>query len=120
MAINFKSVAQSVTTLSDLMNGRTQLTTEDISGKTLTVIKFDIATVNNKPFPVVVFAEHPDKYYNGGIVLNKICYQWAEDYEGDIAQASADLEEFGGVKFRFKTTKTKDGQRNLTTIEVVE
>lgn len=118
MAINFKAVAQSVTTLSDLMNGRSQLKTEDIAGKELTVIKFDIAEVNGKPFPVVVFAEYPDHYYNGGIVLNKICYQWASDYEGDIAQASDDLERAGGVRFRFKTTKTKDGQRNLTSIEV--
>lgn len=118
MAINFKAVALSVTTLSDLMNGRSQLKTEDIAGMELTVIKFDIAEVNGKPFPVVVFAEYPDHYYNGGIVLNKICYQWASDYEGDIAQASADLEEAGGVRFRFKTTKTKDGQRNLTSIEV--
>lgn len=118
MAINFKASAQSALTLSDLMEGREQLKTEDIEGKELTVIKFDIVTIKGKPYPVVIFKEHLDKYYNGGYVLYKICETWVNDYHGDIQQASDDLERAGGVRFRFKAGKTKDGQRNLTSIEV--
>ena len=119
MAYNFKASAIKETTLSDLMVGRTQLTTEDIVGETLTVEEFDIIAMNGKQYAIVVFKEYPDRYYNGGMVLTKICLNWIDDFDGDIIATSEALKKSGGVTFKFNTGKTKDGKRNLTTIEVV-
>lgn len=122
MAINFKDIAQSELSLSQLMNGRFQIKTHDIVGKILTIEAFDFATITvngeDKVFPVILFAELPDNYYNGGNLLSKLCARWAAEYDGDVEQASADLKASGGVRVRFKETKTKSGN-NLTSVEVI-
>ena len=119
MAYNFRESAIKETTLSDLMLGREQLTTDDIAGKVLTVKNFDIIAMGGKQYAIVIFKEYPDCYYNGGIVLTKIVLNWIDDFDGDIIAAAAALEKAGGVAFKFNTGKTKDGKRNLTTVEVV-
>lgn len=119
MAYNFRASAIKETTLSDLMVGKTQLTTEDIAGKVLTVSNFDIIAMNGKQYAIVIFKEYPDRYYNGGMVLTKICMNWIDDFDGDIIAAAMALYNAGGVAFKFNTGKTKDGKRNLTTVEVV-
>ena len=119
MAYNFRASAIKETTLSDLMVGREQLTTEDIAGKVLTVSNFDIIATNGKQYALVIFKEHPDRYYNGGMVLTKIVLNWIDDFDGDIAATSEALANSGGVQFRFTAGKTKDGKRNLTSVEVI-
>ena len=119
MAYNFRASAIKETTLSDLMIGREQLTTEDIAGKVLTVSNFDIIAMNGKQYAIVTFKEHPDSYYNGGMVLTKIVLNWIDDFDGDIIAAATALANAGGVQFKFNVGKTKDGKRNLTTVEVV-
>ena len=119
MAYNFKESAIKETTLSELMTDRTQLTTEDIAGKILTVVDFDIIAINGKQYAIVIFKEHPDRYYNGGMVLTKIVLNWIDDFDGDIIAAATALANAGGVQFKFNVGKTKDGKRNLTTVEVV-
>lgn len=116
---NFRASAIKETTLSDLMVGRTQLTTDDIVGETLTVEEFDIIAMNGKQYAIVVFKEYPDRYYNGGMVLTKIVLNWIADFDGDIIATSEALQKSGGVQFKFNVGKTKDGKRNLTTVEVV-
>lgn len=119
MAYNFRASAIKETTLSDIMVGREQLTTEDIAGKVLTIENFDIIATNDKQYAVVTFKEYPDHYYNGGMVLTKICMNWIDDFDGDIIATSEALKQSGGVAFKFNAGKTKDGKRNLTTVEVV-
>ena len=119
MAYNFRESAIKETTLSDLMLGREQLTTDDIAGKVLTVENFDIIAMGGKQYAIVIFKEYPDRYYNGGMVLTKICMNWIDDFDGDILATSEALKQSGGVAFKFNTGKTKDGKRNLTTVEVV-
>lgn len=120
--INFKKMAQDELSLSPLMAGRDQIKTEDLIGQTVTVTGFDFATITDKgvekTFPVLLLKEYPDRYYNGGALLSKLCRCWAEAYDGDIEAASDDLAAEGGVQLRFTATKTKSGN-NLTAVDVV-
>lgn len=119
---NFKDVAVKTLSLSELMAGREQLKTEDLIGKTVTIMEFDFATITDKgeekTFPVILFKEYPDHYYNGGTLLQKLCIAWAAMYDGDYETASEELSNSGGVQIRFRMTKTKSGN-NLTSVDVV-
>lgn len=118
----FREIAAKTLSLSDLMAGREKMTTEDLIGKTVTCVEFDFATINDKGtekiFPVLIFAEYPDKYYTGGTLLNKMCQAWVAEYDGDVSAASNALSDEGGVKIRFSSGKTKSGN-NLTNIDVL-
>ena len=118
---SFKEMATRQLSLSPLMAGRTQLRTPDIIGKELTLIKFDFASMvkngQEKAFPVMVFAEYPDSYYNGGTVLSNLCSAWANEFGGDIEAASDALEAEGGVKLRM-TTAYSNGNP-YTKVEIV-
>ena len=118
----FREIAAKTLSLSDLMAGREKMTTDELIGQTVTVVEFDFATINDKgiekTFPVLIFAEYPDRYYSGGTLLAKMCMAWAGEYDGDVAAASAALSDEGGVKIRFSAGKTKSGN-NLTNISVL-
>ena len=119
---NFKEIAVKTLSLSELMAGREQIKTDDLIGQAATIIAFDFATITDKgeakTFPVLLLKEYPDKYYNGGTLLMKLCMAWASEYDGDVEAASADLEKSGGVHIRFRATRTKSGN-NLTNITVL-
>lgn len=118
----FREIAAKTLSLSDLMAGREKMTTDDLLGQTVTCVEFDFAEITDdgqkKVFPVLVFAEYPDRYYTGGTLLNKMCQAWAAEFDGDIGAASAALSDEGGVKIRFSAGKTKHGN-NLTNITVM-
>lgn len=122
MAIDFRKIASKELSLSPLMANRTQITTDELNGKTVTIINFDFAHMTDKgvekTFPVLLFKEYPDRYYNGGCLLSKLCEAWANEMEGDVEAASDALEEFGGVKVEFRNTKTRSGN-NLTSVIVL-
>ena len=122
MAIDFRKIAQDELSLSPLMSGREQIKTEELIGQTITIVEFDFATITDKgeqkTFPVLLLDEYPDRYYNGGALLNKLCEAWAAAADGDIETASSELRQSGGVKFKVSTTKTKSGN-NLTSIDLV-
>lgn len=122
MKANFKKIAIDELSLSPLMAGREQKKTDDLIGQEVTVVAFDFATITDKgeekTFPVLLLEEYPEHYYNGGALLSKLCQAWVAAYDGDIEKASADLAESGGVKLKFKATKTKSGN-NLTSVEVM-
>ena len=122
MAIDFRKIASKELSLSPLMANRDQIQTSDLLGQTVTVISFDFAHIidkgKEKVFPVLLFAEHPDKYYNGGCLLFKMCEAWAAEFDGDVEAASIALEDSGGVRIKFTATKTKSGN-NLTSITVL-
>lgn len=119
--MSMRDIALKTLSLSDLMAGREKMTTDDLIGQTVTCVEFDFATITDKgqekTFPVLLFAEYPDKYYTGGTLLNKMCAAWTSEY-GDTATASAALSDEGGVKIKFVAGKTKSGN-NLTNIIVL-
>lgn len=130
MSFNFKQVAQENTLLSSIMVGKEKLETEDILDKELTIIGFDFAPKfdqQGKPvvdengevdtFGVVVFAEHPDKYYCVGAVFTKVCHAWAAGFES-AQEASSALAAEGGVRVKFSASKTKKGN-NLTAVDIL-
>lgn len=122
MAIDFRKIASKELSLSPLMANRTQIKTEELIGKTVTIIGFDFAHMVDKgvekTFPVLLLEEYPDRYYNGGCLLAKMCEAWANEFDGDVEAASDNLADFGGVKVEFRTSKTRSGN-NLTTINVL-
>lgn len=120
---DFRKVAQSTLSLSELMAGREKLDTSDIVNKDLTIVNFDLATMETEEgdtstFAVVHFEEYPDKYYNGGTILTKLVTAWANLFNGDVEEAAAAFLETGGVKVRFKESKTRRN-RDVITIEVL-
>ena len=118
---NFRDSAMSSTLLSNLQNNREKISTEGLIQRFpdgITVNAFDFATVKDKIFAVVTFAEDDGMYYNGGTVLTKMCMAWAAAFDGDPESASIALGKSGGVKLKFNESKTKDGN-NVTTITVV-
>lgn len=131
MAFNFREVAQKNTLLSAIMVGRSKMETDEVLNKDLTIIAFDFApkfdqagnpVVNDSTgeadtFGVVVFKEHPDKYYCVGAVFTKVCHAWASGFASP-EEASAALEAEGGVRVRFTPSKTKKGN-NLTAVEIL-
>lgn len=131
MSFNFKKVAQENTLLSGIMVGREKMETEDILDKELTIIGFDFApkfdqqgktvvdssTGEVDTFGVVVFAEHPDKYYCVGAVFTKVCHAWAAGFNSP-QEASAALAAEGGVRVKFSASKTKKGN-NLTAVDIL-
>lgn len=122
MSNRFKEVAQRELTLSPLMAGRAQLKTDDLIGKEVTITDFDFAVITDKgeqkTYPVLLLKEYPDHYYNGGALLMKLCMAWASLADGDPEAASEELRSEGGVKLRFRATRTKSGN-NLTSVDVV-
>lgn len=131
MTINFKQIAQSQTALSPIMVGREKLNTEDILGKDLTIVAFDFAPKFDQngnvvaddngvvdEFGVVVFMEYPEKYYCVGAVFTKVCKAWAAAYQ-TAAEASDDLAREGGVRVRFRASKTKKGN-SLTSVDILD
>lgn len=133
MGFDFRKSAQSATQLCELMAGREKLTTEEVIGAgELTITAFDFAPKfdqNGQPvgdsstgeqdtFGVVVFKEHPDRYYSVGTVFTKVCKAWAEQFGGSAEAASVELTKSGGVKVRFSNGKTKKGN-NLVNVEIL-
>lgn len=120
--MDFKKLAQKELALSPLMSGREQLKSEEINGKTLTMTEFDFVSIVDhgveKVYPVCIFAEYPDRYYNGGMLLYKLCNSFVAEFGGDVEAASNALFEYGGITLRFKIAKTRSGN-NITTIEAV-
>lgn len=131
MSFNFKQVAQENTLLSAIMAGKEKLETEDILDKDLTIVSFDFApkfdqqgnpvvdssTGEVDTFGVVVFAEHPNKYYCVGAVFTKVCHAWAAGFDS-AQEASEALAAEGGVRVRFSASKTKKGN-NLTAVDIL-
>lgn len=120
---NFKQSAQESTLLSKLMSGRDKLTTEEILDKVVTIVAFDFATIRNddgedEVFPVLLFEEYPDKYYNSGAIMKKVTANWAAAFGGDPEAASKALADAGGVQVKFTSTRTRKGN-NLINCDFV-
>lgn len=121
----FKDIAVQLTTLSPIMDGREKTTIEHIRTAYpdgVTIILCDMVHTQEDgkelEYPILVCAEEQDKFFFGGLVMRKIIDGWTEHF-GSLDALNSALVAEGGVVCKFGTQKTKDGKRNVTTVEVV-
>ena len=119
--VDFRKIAENNTSSSPVMRGREKIATDDVIAKYpggITLTGFDIIPNDNGGYAIFTFAEEPDKFINGGSILTKIAFEWADGFDDDVAAASRTLAESGGVKVRLSRKKTKKGN-TITAVEVL-
>lgn len=127
MANMFAQMAKKATTLSPIMEGREKISVADVIAKYpdgVTVTGFDIvdSTSDDGPnsYPVLTFSEDTSKFIFGGTVMASIVNAWLAHFEGDIEACNKALASYDGVKLKFSRARAKNGNREYTSIEVVE
>ena len=128
MANMFATIAKEATTLSKLMKGREKISVADVIKNYpdgITVTGFDIILSHNDnlgmdSYPIVIFSEDPSKFVFGGTVLNGFVRAWLAHFDGDIEACNKALASYDGVKLKFSRQRSKTGNREYTSIEVVE
>lgn len=127
--MDFKKIALDATTMSELMNGRDKMDTEELIKKYPDGVTIDfIDNVNMSQEGgeaenvwIFVTEEQPDKFTFGGFVLAKIFNNILAEFEGDY---DAMIEEYNSslkedklrVKLERAKTKTK---REITKVTVL-
>lgn len=96
----------------DLSN-RSQVATEMILDKPLTIIDFSMARTKNGECAIVIFEEMPDNFYFAGTVLTNILR--------DIAKDDFDLRELrkNGMKIKLFESENKDHTRKYVNVDIL-
>lgn len=120
---DFRSMAKRQTTLSEVMNDREKITTQEVIEQYpdgITIIAFDyIQSKKSKgKYPVFNFAEDTTVFCNGGTVLDRIFTDFVNAMDGDVAAASNELRRQGGLQVKLSNGKTKAGD-DLVMVEVI-
>lgn len=126
--MDFKKIALDATTMSELMNGRDKMDTEELIKKYSNGVTIDfIDNVNMQQEDgeenvwIFVTEEQPDKFTFAGFVLAKIFNNILDEFEGDYAEMietynSALKEDKLRVKLERAKTKSK---REITKVTVL-
>lgn len=127
--MDFKKIALDATTMSELMNGRDKLDTEELIKKYPDGVTIDfIDNVNmsqedgeDENVWIFVTEEQPDKFTFGGFVLAKIFNNILAEFEGDY---DAMIEEYNSAlkedKLRVKLERAKTkSKREITKVTVL-
>jgi hypothetical protein len=126
--MDFKKIALDATTMSELMNGRDKMDTEELIKKYPNGVTIDfIDNVNMQQEDgeenvwIFVTEEQPDKFTFAGFVLTKIFNNILGEFEGDYAEMietynSALKEDKLRVKLERAKTKSK---REITKVTVL-
>ena len=126
--MDFKKIALDATTMSELMNGRDKMDTEELIKKYPNGITIDfIDNVNMQQEDgeenvwIFVTEEQPNKFTFAGFVLAKIFNNILDEFEGDYAEMietynSAFKEDKLRVKLERAKTKSK---REITKVTVL-
>ena len=126
--MDFKKIALDATTMSELMNGRDKMDTEDLIKKYPNGVTIDfIDNVNMQQEDgeenvwIFVTEEQPNKFTFAGFVLTKIFNNILDEFEGDYAEMietynSALKEDKLRVKLERAKTKSK---REITKVTVL-
>lgn len=127
--MDFKKIALDATTMSELMNGRDKMDTEELikkypDGVTIDFIdNVNMSQEDGEPENVWIFVteEQPDKFTFGGFVLAKIFNNILAEFEGDYDEMietynSALKEDKLRVKLERAKTKSK---REITKVTVL-
>lgn len=115
-----KELAQSAVSASELTEGKTKLDTDEViknfpDGITITGVDLMNAS-EGKTYPVIIFKEDENVYFNGGLILNKIVNEWVNQL-GDIASVNAELEK-EPVKVKLHMGKTSN-KNNICLVDVI-
>lgn len=86
--------------LSQLMENREKLETDDVIDKELTVTDFDFAESNKGAFVVLIFKEFPNSFYFGGSVLTEFFSDFTEEDRNELYES-------GGLVVKLKRVKSK-------------
>lgn len=119
--VDFKKIAEVNTSSSPIMRGREKIGTDEVIAKYpngITLTGFDIIPNENGGYAIFTFAEEPGKFLNGGSILTKIAFEWADGFDNNVADASTALAQSGGVRVRLSRRKTKKGN-TITAVEVL-
>lgn len=126
--MDFKKIAMQATTMSELMNGREKMDTEELIKKYADGVTIDfIDNVNMQQEDgeenvwIFVTEEQPDKFTFAGFILAKIFNNILSEFEGDYNEMietynSALNEDKIHVKLERAKTKTK---REITKVTVL-
>lgn len=120
--MDFRATAKKQTELSELMNGRDKLSTEDLIANTpngVTIVAVDMIHSSDGDYGVFHLKEYPNNFYCGGLILTKVAKSWISEFDGDVKLCSEELAKSGGVKVKLAQTKTKSSKRDVTTVEVL-
>lgn len=115
----FRDLAVKTTTLSDIMDGKNKIDTEELIKsypKGFTVIDLDLCTIGDDNVWVYSIKEDSDVFAFAGTVLKKIFDAFLLSCDGDV---SALRDEFDGLKIRLKAGKTKKNNKDITLVEVL-
>lgn len=120
---DFRGMAKRQTTLSEVMNDREKITTQEVIEKYpdgITIVAFDyIQSKKSKgKYPVFNFSEDMTVFCNGGTVLDRIFTDFVNAMDGDVAAASNELRRQGGLQVKLSNGKTKAGD-DLVMVEVI-
>lgn len=120
---DFRSMAKRQTTLSEVMNDREKITTQEVIERYpdgITIVAFDyIQSKKSKgKYPVFNFSEDMTVFCNGGTVLDRIFTDFVNAMDGDVAAASNELRRQGGLQVKLSNGKTKAGD-GLVMVEVI-
>lgn len=120
--LNLRKVAQDVTTLSPLMNGREKIKTADLIEKFpngVHITECDLApNPKGEPYAVILFKESDVYYYCGGMILTKVVNGMLEACNNDFSILNKELAE-DPIGVKLNEVKTSDGKNNLTTVEIL-
>lgn len=127
--MDFKKIALDATTISELMNGRDKMDTEELIKKYPDGVTIDfIDNVNMSQEDgeaenvwIFVTEEQPDKFTFGGFVLAKIFNNILAEFEGDydamIEEYNSSLKE-DKLRVKLERAKTK-AKREITKVTVL-
>lgn len=127
--MDFKKIALDATTMSELMNGRDKMDTEELIKKYPDGVTIDfIDNVNMSQEDgeaenvwIFVTEEQPDKFTFGGFVLAKIFNNILAEFEGDydamIKEYNSSLKE-DKLRVKLERAKTKT-KREITKVTVL-
>ena len=123
--MDIRAIAVKATQLSELMEDREKIETEDIIKyypDGITIIGADPITLTNEKgeessFWVYIFREDDNKFAFSGFVLNKIFDNILEQRDGDLDEMNKELEK-GDLRVKLSTGKTKSKQQ-ITNVKVL-
>ena len=115
MALNFKDLAVKATSLSQIMEGRTKVSTNDMIDKYpdgFTINGFDyVANKKGEKYCVFTIEEDDTIFVNGATVIQRIFDEFVDSMGGDVDAASRELKRQGGLEVKFSWGQTKSGDQ---------
>lgn len=121
--------ARKLKEISPLMKGREKLETRDATGRVLTLMYADlIGAGTSDEYAIVVFAEEPDKFLFGGLVLTKLVKDLMAQLESEGTTLDEELEATftdkgdptpDAIKIKMTPRKGKSSNRGYTDVEVL-